>query len=159
MNTTSSQDGRMAAIRSSAKSLRGSKPPSIGISARLEKHFIPALDALTLMWAASRTKSTIIEIGSGNSTLFLRRALESTGISARLISIDPCPRVQINALCDEIIRRAVENTDLLMFENLEAGDVVFVDNSHRSFMNSDVTVVMLDILPRLKPGVLVGFHD
>ena len=124
-----------------------------------KNHFIPALDALTLMWAASRTKSTIIEIGSGNSTLFLRRALESTGISARLVSIDPCPRVEVNALCDEIIRRPVENTDLSMFEKLEAGDVVFVDNSHRSFMNSDVTVVMLDILPRLKPGVLVGFHD
>lgn len=58
-----------------------------------------------------------------------------------------------------IIRRPVENTDLFMFESLEAGDVVFVDNSHRSFMNSDVTVVMLDILPRLKPGVLVEFHD
>ena len=46
-----------------------------------------------------------------------------------------------------------------MFESLEAGDVVFVDNSHGSFMNSDVTVVMLDILPRLKQGVLVEFHD
>jgi hypothetical protein len=26
-------------------------------------------------------------------------------------------------------------------------------------MNSDVTVVMLDIIPRLKSGILVGFHD
>lgn len=46
-----------------------------------------------------------------------------------------------------------------MFESLEAGDVVFVDNSHRSFINLDATVVMLDILPRLKPGVLVELHD
>jgi hypothetical protein len=26
-------------------------------------------------------------------------------------------------------------------------------------MNSDATVIFLDILPRLKPGVLVHFHD
>ena len=26
-------------------------------------------------------------------------------------------------------------------------------------MNSDVTVFFLDVLPRLKPGVLVGVHD
>lgn len=37
--------------------------------------------------------------------------------------------------------------------------MVFVNNSHRPFMNSDVAVVMLYILPRLKPGVWVEFHD
>lgn len=124
-----------------------------------KNHFIPALDALSLMWAAANAKSTIVEVGSGNSTIFMRRALEFTGSSAKLISIDPYPRVDINVLCDEIVREPLENTDLSLFERLEAGDVVFIDNSHRSFMNSDVTVVMLDILPRLKPGVLIGFHD
>jgi hypothetical protein len=34
-----------------------------------------------------------------------------------------------------------------------------VDGSHRALTKSDVTVIMLDVLPRLKPGVLVGFHD
>lgn len=44
-------------------------------------------------------------------------------------------------------------------DDLDAGDLLFIDNSHRSFMNSDVTVVFLEILPRLKPGVFVEFHD
>lgn len=124
-----------------------------------KNHFIPALDGLSLMWAASKAKSKIIEIGSGNSTIFMRRSLEHHKSQAKLISIDPYPRVEINTLCDEIIRKPVEEVDLSMFDTLQAGDVLFVDNSHRSFMNSDVTVVMLDILPRLKPGVLIGVHD
>lgn len=124
-----------------------------------KNHFIPALDALSMFWAASRSKSTFVEIGSGNSTMFIKRAIEHLGLSTKLISIDPYPRVEINALCDEVIRKPIEQVDLSLFDDLQPGDVVFVDNSHRSFMNSDVTVVMLDILPRLKAGVLVGFHD
>ena len=46
-----------------------------------------------------------------------------------------------------------------IFTTLKQGDTVFIDNSHRSFMNSDVTTVMLDILPQLKPGVRIGIHD
>jgi hypothetical protein len=122
-------------------------------------HFIPALDAFSLMWAAGRAASSFIEIGSGNSTIFIRRSIEYHGSKTRLLSVDPDPRVEIDALCDEMIRQPLEKVDLTLFEQLLPGDAIFVDNSHRSFMNSDVTVVMLDVLPRLKPAVLVGFHD
>ena len=37
--------------------------------------------------------------------------------------------------------------------------ILFLDGSHRVFMNSDVTVFMIDVLPRLKPGVIVHVHD
>lgn len=122
-------------------------------------HFIPALDGLSLMWAAGKAKNTIMEIGSGNSTIFIRSALRHSGSPAKLISIDPHPRAEIDALCDEVIRKPLEDVDLELFDRLGSGDVLFIDNSHRSFMNSDVTVVMLDILPRLPTGTLVGFHD
>jgi hypothetical protein len=49
--------------------------------------------------------------------------------------------------------------DLSVFTELSAGDVVFFDGSHRSFMNSDATVFFLDVLPSLPRGVLVGVHD
>jgi hypothetical protein len=137
--------------------LSGDAAPSPRVN--WKNHFIPALDAFSLMWAASRSKSTFIEVGSGNSTIFIRRSIEYHGLKTRLVSVDPYPRVEINSLCDEIVRKPLEKVDLALFEQLQPGDVLFVDNSHRSFMNSDVTVVMLDILPRLKPGVLVGFHD
>jgi hypothetical protein len=121
--------------------------------------YIPALDGLTIMWAAARASGTFMEVGSGNSTIFARHAINHAKSSARIVSIDPQPRVEINALCDEVIRQRVEDVDLSLFDRLSAGDVLFVDNSHRSFMNSDVTTIMLDVIPRLKPGVLVGIHD
>jgi hypothetical protein len=42
---------------------------------------------------------------------------------------------------------------------LETGGVLFVDGSHRCFANSDVTVIFLEVLPRLRNGVFVEFHD
>lgn len=121
-------------------------------------HMIPVVDALSLMWAATRAK-TYMEIGSGNSTLFVRAALRQMGKDTRIVSIDPAPRAEVDAICDEVIRQPVENVDLSIFDRLEPGDTLFIDNSHRSFMNSDVTVCMTEVIPRLKPGVLVGIHD
>jgi hypothetical protein len=37
--------------------------------------------------------------------------------------------------------------------------VLFFDGSHHAFMSSDVVVFFLEILPRLRPGVLVHVHD
>ena len=121
--------------------------------------FLPALDALTIMWAAGRAKGTFFEIGSGNSTRAARAAIRHAGRDVRIVSVDPAPRVEIDALCDEVIRAPLEATDLAPILALEPGDVLFVDSSHRSFMNSDVTVVMTEILPALRPGVIVGIHD
>lgn len=153
-------DGNLAAMQSLLpliRQLTDESAPAPKIN--WKNHFIPALDGMSLMWAAARAKLTFVEVGSGNSTIFIRRSIDYHGTKARLVSIDPYPRLEINALCNEVIRTPLEKTDLSIFERLDAGDVVFIDNSHRSFMNSDVTVVMLDVLPRIKPGVLVGFHD
>jgi hypothetical protein len=46
-----------------------------------------------------------------------------------------------------------------LFDGLEAGDILYFDGSHRVFTNSDVTTLFLDIMPRLKSGVLVHIHD
>lgn len=122
-------------------------------------HFIPALDGLSLMRAALAAGSTYLEIGSGNSTLFAKAALLHGNKPTRIVSIDPMPRAEIDAICDEVIRSPLEDVDLSIFDRLQPGDTLFVDNSHRSFMNSDVTVFMLDVLPRIPDGVLVGVHD
>lgn len=121
--------------------------------------FMPVLDGLTVMWSAKRAKSLYLEIGSGFSTMYARAALDEGNSQAKILSIDPHPRAEIDRLCDESIRAPLEKVDLKIFDRLEAGDSLFFDGSHRSFTNSDVTVFFLDVLPRLKPGVLVGIHD
>lgn len=118
------------------------------------------LDAAALYaFLSLKNPCTYFEIGSGNSTKFARRAIRDHGLRTRIISCDPQPRVEIDFLCDEVIRSPVEKMNLGAFDVLEPGDILFVDNSHRVFMNSDVTVVFLDILPRLRKGVMVHFHD
>jgi hypothetical protein len=100
-----------------------------------------------------------VEIGSGHSTRWARRCIRDRGLATTIVSIDPQPRVGIDCLCDEVIRRPLEEVDPRTFEALEANDVLFIDNSHRCFMNSDVSVCFLDLLPRLAPGVVVHLHD
>ena len=126
----------------------------------LRNNFLPIFDALVLYSLIKLNDSKqYIEIGSGESTKFARRAIRDFGLTTRITSIDPSPRLRIDEICDVIIREPVEEIDLDIFLSLGEGDILFVDSSHRVFQNSDVTVCFLDIIPYLKSGVLVHFHD
>ncbi|MDE1173403.1 MAG: class I SAM-dependent methyltransferase [Parvibaculaceae bacterium] len=121
---------------------------------------ISAFDALALYAMLRKHRPKVyMEIGSGMTTLFARQAVIDGGLSTKIISIDPEPRQSIDEVCDSVIRVALETCDPEIFDQLEPGDFLFLDGSHRSFMNSDVTVFFIDVLPRLKPGVIVHIHD
>ncbi|UTP40846.1 class I SAM-dependent methyltransferase [Phenylobacterium sp. LH3H17] len=122
--------------------------------------WFPPLDGMVLtQMLRAHDPARFVEIGSGTSTKFARRAVARYGLRTRLTSIDPQPRSEIDALCDEVIRRPLEDCGTAMFEALAPGDILFLDSSHRSFQGSDVTAFFLDILPRLRPGVIVQVHD
>jgi hypothetical protein len=121
---------------------------------------ICAFDTLALYAMVQKhAPKTYLEIGSGMTTCFARQAIKDAGLNTRIISIDPEPRGDVDAICNEVIRDGLETCDLSAFDQLEAGDILFFDGSHRSFMNSDVTVFFIDVLPRIKPGVIVHVHD
>lgn len=122
--------------------------------------WLDGLDTFALYgFIASRRPSLYVEVGSGYSTRIVRRAIRDNQLPTRIHSIDPHPRAEIDALCDRIIRERLERSDLSFLEDLGPGDMLFIDSSHRCFMNSDVTVFFLELLPRLKPGVIVHIHD
>jgi len=100
-----------------------------------------------------------VEIGSGISTRVAARAIRDHQLRTRIVSIDPQPRAEVDSLCSEIIRHPLESARLEVFDQLTPGDILFMDSSHRVLTNSDVTVLFLDVLPRLQPGVLVHLHD
>src|ERR1043166_8395069 len=102
---------------------------------------------------------TIIEIGSGHSTRFMRKSIKTFGLETRLVSIDPEPRAEIAGIADEIIRRSVLDVPLADFDRLGPGDILFHDGSHLTFNGTDTVRLFLEILPRIKPGVLVHIHD
>jgi hypothetical protein len=118
------------------------------------------LDAVALYSFLATVKPKVyLEIGSGNSTKFARKSIRDHSLITKIISIDPHPRAEIDALSDEIIRQPLEEASLELFDRLTEGDILFFDGSHRCFMNSDVTVFFLDVLPRLPCGVLIQVHD
>ena len=122
--------------------------------------WFPALDAIALTaMLKAHNPARMVEIGSGVSTKYARRAIGRYGLKTRITSVDPQPRNEIDKLCDEVVRRPLERCEPALFETLEPGDIFFLDSSHRSFQGSDVTVFFLEILPRLKPGVIVQVHD
>jgi hypothetical protein len=121
---------------------------------------ICAFDSLALYAMVTKHRPKLyLEIGSGMTTCFARQAVRDAGLDTKIVSIDPQPRREVDAICDEVIRHGLETCDLAIFDQLEAGDILFFDGSHRSFMNSDVTVFFIDVLPRIKAGVVIHIHD
>ncbi|MBL7772394.1 MAG: class I SAM-dependent methyltransferase [Chitinophagaceae bacterium] len=122
--------------------------------------FLPGLDIIALYTLISELKpKRYVEIGSGNSTKVAYKAKHDQQLDTKIISIDPFPRASIDQLADVVIRKPFEQTDFSDILSLQAGDILFVDNSHRILPNSDAMVFFLEVLPRLQQGVVVHIHD
>jgi predicted O-methyltransferase YrrM len=104
----------------------------------------------------------VVEIGGGYSTLISLNALERNGGGA-LTCVEPYPVSWLERrLVDAgatLLRSKAQEVALNRFDELEAGDLLFIDSSHVSKLASDVNFLFLQVLPRLKPGVLVHIHD
>ena len=107
----------------------------------------------------------IIEIGSGFSTMMAREAikknqLDDSTYKCKHICIEPYEMQWLDKVPEiEIIRQKVELMDQKLFLELEENDILFIDSSHMIRPQSDVLCEYLEILPILKPGVLVHVHD
>ncbi len=125
-----------------------------------QNQYMSGLSAVALYcFPAIRNPRCYMEVGSGSSTKFVRRSITDNQLSTRIVSIDPVPRAEIDTICDEVIRQPLESLDLSIFKQLTSGDIVVLDGSHRVFQNSDVTVFLLDVLPKLPAGVLLYIDD
>jgi hypothetical protein len=107
----------------------------------------------------TRRPKRVLEVGVGNSTKFFRRAIKDYSLDTQLIAIDPVPRADISQIADTIIAKSVFDVELSVFDQLEPGDFLFWDGSHVVSNGSDVTRLFLEIVPRLKSGVIVHIHD
>ena len=103
----------------------------------------------------------IVEVGGGFSTLLAAEAARRNG-TTELVCIEPSPRPFLNARLPgltALLEAPVQEVDPAVFAQLEAGDVLFIDSSHVARIGSDVNYLLLDVLPTLRPGVLVHLHD
>ena len=106
---------------------------------------------------------TVIEVGSGYSSLITaevnRRHFDNM---LDFICIEPYPRqflVDGVEGISQLVCQKVEDIDLSFFDRLGAGDILFIDSSHVSKVGSDVNYLFFEVMPRLRPGVIVHIHD
>jgi hypothetical protein len=77
--------------------------------------------------------------------------------------IEPYPE-RLNSLLKpnekiSLRQQPVQDIDLSLFEALEENDFLFIDSTHVSKTGSDVNFIFFEILPKLKKGVKIHFHD
>jgi len=124
-------------------------------------------DAILLYCMIRHLKPTrIIEVGCGFSSCMILDTNELFfGGSITTTFIDPYPELLISLVKDtdkktiEIIPTRLQDVDFRLFETLQENDILFIDSTHVSKINSDVNRIFFDILPRLSSGVYIHFHD
>jgi hypothetical protein len=129
----------------------------------LNNHLFDGADALVAYCMVRHFQPRlVIEVGSGFSSLVLGQAVAKNNNNASLICIEPFPREFLkNGFpgLRSLIESKVQDMDLDFFLQLAAGDILFIDSSHTVKIGGDVNYLFLEVLPRLRPGVLVHVHD
>jgi len=108
----------------------------------------------------------IVEAGSGfSSAVILDTNDRFMSGAVRVELIEPYPDRLYSLLTpkdrDTVVvhEKKLQEMPLDYFESLEANDILFIDSSHVTRVAGEVNFYMFEILPRLKPGVLVHIHD
>lgn len=105
----------------------------------------------------------MIEVGSGFSSLLTAKVnAEHLNGSINFKCIEPYPRdflkEEVSGI-QEVIVEKVQQVPLSEYERLDSGDILFIDSSHVAKTGSDVNHLVFHVLPVLKKGVRIHFHD
>ena len=153
--------------RAEYHALPRTRPPGGLPQFYLDNPFFGPVDAEVLYCMIRYHKPRrVLEIGSGYSTMLAAQALlrnaADEGRVGLLDAYEPEPGealkrgfAGLNALH---VSRA-EDIPLDRFEALARNDILFIDSSHVVKTGGDVTYEILEVLPRLAPGVIVHVHD
>ncbi|MFL6594647.1 MAG: class I SAM-dependent methyltransferase [Chthoniobacterales bacterium] len=107
-----------------------------------------------------------LEVGCGYSscvTLDINECDFSNAIECTFI--DPYPDLLGSFLTAEdrervrILPQRIQDVALEEFEKLAPNDILFIDSTHVSKTGSDVNRIIFEILPALRSGVYIHFHD
>ena len=131
-----------------------------------DNQWYPLGDAVFLYCMIRHLKpKKIIEIGSGFSTCVM---LDTNELffdnSISITCIEPYPERLLSSLKPQdyqtfnLLQKNLQDvtTD---FQSLEENDILFIDSTHVSKINSDVNRILFEILPSLNKGVYIHFHD
>ena len=106
----------------------------------------------------------IIEIGSGfSSAVILDTNTQFFDDNINCTFIEPYPERLKSLLRTsdniDLIIQPVQDVELELFESLDDNDILFIDSTHVSKTGSDLNYLFFEVIPRLKKGVKIHFHD
>lgn len=124
----------------------------------------PQVDAEVLYAIVRHLKPTrIVEVGAGWSSRVIADALDRNTAEVGPIQdhriFDPFPPAAMPATGAVVEPLRAEEIPAGSFTDLGAGDVLFIDTTHTVKHGNDVVLLILEVLPRLAPGVVVHIHD
>lgn len=112
---------------------------------------------------ASKKPSLMFQIGCGVSTAVCLAAAEHAGYDLEVFCVDPYPNdflLRSDEKGDiELIRKGAEEIRIEKINELKSDLLFFVDSTHSLGPSGEVTRIILEMLPRLKEGTYVHFHD
>ena len=106
----------------------------------------------------------VVEVGGGMSSAVIaeavRRNAKDGRAASRIRTVEPWPSAALRALPGvELLPVRCEEAPPTLWQELGAGDLVFVDSSHAVKTGSEVPYIFLEVVPSLSPGVVVHVHD
>lgn len=104
----------------------------------------------------------IVEIGSGETTLIAANSCRlntDAGGHCDLVAIDPYPKDHLRNRFPPNVRLVEKQVQDVAVEDIIDCDLLFIDSSHVIKIGGDVNYEILEIIPRLKSGTLVHWHD
>lgn len=124
-------------------------------------------DALGLsMFVRYFKPKNIVEIGCGHTSAVILDTIDMylKDENIKLTYIEPYPKRLLKLVHEKdninLVQQRLQDIDYkLICDNLNSGDLLFIDSTHVLKYNSDVMYIFNKILPNLKKGVFVHFHD
>ncbi|MGA3207390.1 MAG: class I SAM-dependent methyltransferase [Syntrophales bacterium] len=117
-----------------------------------------------ILYAMIREKKprVMVEVGSGETTKISLLALarnREEGNNCQFYAIEPYPGEKLRGIDEidfQLIDKKLEDIDVGF---LSTADLFFIDSSHVSKVGSDVNYEILEIVPNLKKGSIIHWHD
>ena len=114
-------------------------------------------------FVAAKRPARVVQVGAGVSSAVMLLSANECGHKLKLTCIDPYPTnflTRAGAASQlRLIPKEAQQVKLSTMTDLEAGDLLFIDSTHAVRVGSEVNMLILEVLPRLRPGVWIHFHD
>lgn len=114
-------------------------------------------------FVATRRPRRVVQVGAGVTTAVILAAAKRHHVDIEVVAVDPFPTPLLERLASDgsitLLRNPAQTVSIETFTELREGDLLLVDSTHTVKVGSEVNRLILEVFPRLQPGVVVHVHD